>query len=202
MLKELLRFEVEERGRRQIAREAEVRIAQLVKDGHGARLERLHSRVGRVLEELGHEINGVLRRARAEDFAPRVRLDLRELVLGVILVHRLDLVEGGRAEHLDNLDQLVDPRLAGEEGHAKEQLSEHAARRPHVNAARVVRRSENELRRAVVARANVRDVGLALDQDLRRAEIAKLEHVRLRMYEQVLRLDVAMADAKRVDVRE
>ena len=38
---------------------------------------------------------------RAARLCPRVRLDLRELVLRVVLVHRLDLVERRRAQHLD-----------------------------------------------------------------------------------------------------
>lgn len=41
-------------------------------------------------------------------------LDLGELELGVIGVHRSDLLPCGGAEHLDDLHELVDPRLPRE----------------------------------------------------------------------------------------
>mmetsp|Transcript_8210 Transcript_8210/g.26446 ORF Transcript_8210/g.26446 Transcript_8210/m.26446 type:complete len:496 (+) Transcript_8210:183-1670(+) len=203
VLEELLRLEVEERRRRPIARRyAQVGRAQLVEEGHRAAVEGLGTRVGGVPEERADELDGVRRRARSEDLCPRVRLDLRELVLRVVLVHRLDLVERRRAQHLDDLDQLVDARLARKEGHAQEQLGEHAARGPDVDAAAVVGGAKDELRRAVVARADVRHVWLPLDQDLCAPKVAQLEHVARRVDEQVLRLDVAVADAEGVDVGE
>ena len=65
---------------------------------------------------------------------------------------------------------------------------------------RVVGRAEDELGRSVVSRADVRDVRLTGDEDLGRAKVAELEHAGLRVEEQVLRLDVAVADAEGVDV--
>ena len=67
---------------------------------------------------------------------------------------------------------------------------------------RVVRRTKDELWRTIVAGADVADVGLACDEDLGRAEITELEDAGGRVEEEVLRLDVAMADADRVDVHE
>lgn len=64
----------------------------------------------------------------------------------------------------------------------------------------VVGRAEDELRRPVVPRADVRDVGLILHQNLGATEIAQLEYAGGRIEKQVLRFDVAMADALRVNV--
>jgi hypothetical protein len=41
-------------------------------------------------------------------------LDLRELVLHVVRIHRLDLFPGRRAKDLDNLYKLIDTTLSGE----------------------------------------------------------------------------------------
>lgn len=64
----------------------------------------------------------------------------------------------------------------------------------------VVSRAEDELRRPVVPRADVRDVGLILHQNLGAAEVAQLEYASGRVKKQVLRLDVAVANALRVNV--
>ena len=104
--------------------------------------------------------------------------------------------------HLDDFDELVHAGLAREEGHPEEQLGEHAPHRPDVDAARVVRGAKYQLGGPIVAGANVGHVRLALDQDLGAAKVAELEQVRLRVDKQVLRLDVAMAHAERMDVRQ
>lgn len=163
--------------------------------------------------------------------AERVRLDLRELVLHVVGIHGPDLIPGRCSQNLDDLDKLVDARLAGEERLAQHELGHDAASRPHVceidQSARlspeneqtkddrgyrdvlwhtdfgsVVRSSEDELRSAVIPRTDVRDVGLVLDEDLGAAEVAQLEHVRVGVEKEVLRLDVSVADALGVDVGE
>ena len=66
----------------------------------------------------------------------------------------------------------------------------------------VVGRAEDELRGTVVAGTDVADVGLSGDEDLGRTKVAKLEDARRRVEEEVLRLDVAVADADGVDVHE
>ena len=63
---------------------------------------------------------------------PGVGLDLRELELGVVGVHLSDLLLGGRAQHLDDLHQLVHPAVPGEDGLAQEELGKHAASAPDV----------------------------------------------------------------------
>mmetsp|Transcript_9353 Transcript_9353/g.23285 ORF Transcript_9353/g.23285 Transcript_9353/m.23285 type:complete len:346 (+) Transcript_9353:247-1284(+) len=202
MLEKFLRLKVEQRRRGAVARQLQALVAQLVEEGHRASLEGLDARVGRIAQEARDQLDGVRRRAGAEDLVPRVRLDLRELVLGIVLVHRLDLLQGGCAEHLDDFDELVHAGLAREERHAEEQLGEHAAHRPDVDAARVVCGAKYQLGGPIVAGANVRHVRLALDQNLGTAKVAELEQVGLGVDEQVLRLDVAMAHAERMNVRE
>lgn len=64
----------------------------------------------------------------------------------------------------------------------------------------VVGRAEDELRRSVVSRADVRDIGLILHQNLGATEIAQLEYAGGRVEKQVLRLDVAVAYALRMNV--
>ena len=54
-----------------------------------------------------------------------MRLDLRELVLHVVGVHGANLFPGRGAKHLDDLHQLVDTRLTGEEGLAEHQFRHH-----------------------------------------------------------------------------
>ena len=51
-----------------------------------------------------------------------MRLDLWELELRVVRVHLLDLLPGGRPQHLDDLHQLVDPAVPGEDRLAEHQL--------------------------------------------------------------------------------
>jgi hypothetical protein len=70
------------------------------------------------------------------------------------------------------------------------------------NLCRVVGRAKDELRCSVVARANVRNVGLVLDEYLCTAEIAQLQNTAVGIEEQVLRLNVSVTDALTVNVGE
>lgn len=128
--------------------------------------------------------------------------DLRELVLHVVGVHRLDLLAGGCAEDLDDLDELIDAALSGEEGLSEHELRHDAPGGPYVDVGRVVGRTKNELGSAVVAGADVRDIGLARDQDLGGPKVAELEDACSRVEEQVLGLDVPMTDPDGVNVGE
>ncbi len=67
---------------------------------------------------------------------------------------------------------------------------------------RVVGCTKDELGGAVVARADVADVGLSGNEDLRGAKVAQLEDASGRVKKEVLWLDVAVADADGVDVHE
>jgi hypothetical protein len=63
-----------------------------------------------------------------------MRLDLRELVLHVVGVHRLDLLARRCTEHLDDLHQLVDATLTREQRLAQHQLCHDTSRRPNIYA--------------------------------------------------------------------
>jgi len=64
----------------------------------------------------------------------------------------------------------------------------------------VVGRTENEFGRPVIPGADIGHIRLVLYQNLCASEIAQLQHTTAGVEEEVLRLDVAMADALRVDV--
>lgn len=72
--------------------------------------------------------------------------------------------------------------------------------RQHTNLGRVIGGTEDEFRGAVVSRTDVGDVRFVLHQNLGTTEIAKLEYAAVWVKEQVLRLDVTMAYALRMDV--
>ena len=72
----------------------------------------------------------------------------------------------------------------------------------HTDLGGVIGSTKDELWSAVVSGADVRDVGLVLDQDLCAAKVTKLQDARLRVQEQVLRFDVSVTDALGVDVGE
>mmetsp|Transcript_12686 Transcript_12686/g.54479 ORF Transcript_12686/g.54479 Transcript_12686/m.54479 type:complete len:328 (-) Transcript_12686:173-1156(-) len=146
------------------------------------------------------EVQGLVFEPLVEDFTPRVRLDLRKLKLGVVGVHAVNLLARGRPENFYNLNQLVHAGFAREQGLAQEQLSHDAPQGPYVDGGGVLRGAEDELGGAVVSRADVGDVGLRPDENLRAAKVAELELVRPRVHQQVLGLDVAVTDPAAVDV--
>ena len=61
---------------------------------------------------------------------------------------------------------------------------------------------KDKLRSTIVARAYVRNVGFVLDQDLGTTEIAELENTGIRIKQEVLRLNITMANSLRMDIRE
>lgn len=64
----------------------------------------------------------------------------------------------------------------------------------------VVGCAEDQLGRTVVAGTDVRDVGLVLNEDLGRPEVAEFQNAGVLVKEEVLRLDVSVTDALRVNV--
>ena len=85
---------------------------------------------------------------------------------------------------------------------AQQELAQDRADGPHVDGARVLGGAQEELGRTVVARANVRDVGLPLDEHLGAARVDQLEAEPGRVDDEFVRLEIAVADAHRVDVLE
>jgi len=70
------------------------------------------------------------------------------------------------------------------------------------NLGGVVGRAEDELWCSVVSRADVRHIWLVLYEDLGAAEIAKLQNTGRRVQQEILGLDIPVADTLRVDVGE
>jgi hypothetical protein len=68
------------------------------------------------------------------------------------------------------------------------------------DACGIVSRTKDELRRSIVPRADVADVGFTRDEDLCAAKVAELEDTGRGVEEEILGLDIAMADANRMDV--
>lgn len=101
-----------------------------------------------------------------------MRLDLWEFVLHVIRVHRLNLFAGGGAKNLDDLNKLINAAFAGEEGLAQHKLGHDTARGPYVNVGGIIGCPEYQLRRAVITRADIADVGFARNQNLGGPEVA------------------------------
>lgn len=64
----------------------------------------------------------------------------------------------------------------------------------------VVGCAKNQFWRAVVSGANIRDIGLVLDEDLGTAKIAQFKNPTVGVEQEVLGLNVTVANALRVDV--
>ena len=154
-----------------------------------------------------------------------MRFDLGKLVLHIVGVHGADLLAGRSSQNLDDLNQLVDARLSLEKRLAEHELSHDtssgpdictdisktcvfyfilfgARERGHTNLGGIVGGTEYQLRSAVVAGADVGDVGLVGDQNLSAAKVAELENAGAGVQEEVLGLDVTVADAFGMDVGE
>lgn len=61
-----------------------------------------------------------------------MRLDLRELVLHVIRIHGTDLVPRRSSQDLDDLDQLINARLAGEQRLTQHELRHDTSSGPYI----------------------------------------------------------------------
>lgn len=177
-------------------------VAELVKVGMRENLDGGGPLFGRVLEHGLEQLDGVGQRA-LEYAGEGVGAYLWEALLRAVMrVHGLDLVAGRRAQHFYDLDELINAVSTGEKWLAQHELGHDADAAPHVDLGSVVDGAEYEFWGAVVARADVRDVGFAPYQDLGAAEVAQLEDACSRVAQQVAGLDISVADAERVDVAE
>ncbi len=80
-----------------------------------------------VLEQSGDEVNRIGIRL-SEHLVEGMGLDLGELVLHIVGVHRTNLLPCRCAQHLDDLNQLVYALFAGEEWLSKHELCHHTSR--------------------------------------------------------------------------
>lgn len=72
------------------------------------------------------------RRTRSAYLLPRMAFDLGKLEFGVVGIHLANLFARRRAEHFDDLHQLVDARVTREDRLAEQQFGEHTASTPHI----------------------------------------------------------------------
>lgn len=129
-----------------------------------------------------------------------MRFDLREFELGVVRIHFFDLLSGGRAQDLDDLHQLIHSGISGENGLSEHQLGKDTSGTPNINVGSVVSGAKDQFGRPVIPGADIGHVGLPSDQMLGAAKVTQLEDSRFRVEQQVLRLDVSVTNALRVNV--
>jgi len=139
-------------------------------------------------------------------------------------VHSLDLIPRRSSQNLDNFYQLVDARFTREQRLTQHQLGHDTPGRPNIyvgkaftsafwaiafelkcpypltNVRSVVGSSKDQFGCTVVPRANVADVGLSCYQNLGRSKVTQLQDSGCWVEQQVLGLDVSVADSHRVDV--
>lgn len=70
------------------------------------------------------------------------------------------------------------------------------------NLGSVVGCAKNQFRCSVITRADIRHVGLVLDENLGATEVAQFENAGAGVEQKVLGLNVTVANALRVDIRE
>ena len=140
-------------------REAGLRLVEVIEEGVGERGEGLDAVLGDVREELRAEVVGLDGDVGAKNLAPLLGADIGEAgVAGA--VELLQLLAGGRAEDLDDLDELPHRVLAAEDRVANHHLREDAAYGPDIDGGAIVGVAEDELGGAVVAGADVGHVRL------------------------------------------
>ena len=110
----------------------EITITQFVKELMGKRGKRLKAGLWTIAEELIDEVDGEFNVLRTwtvlgEDLSQVGGLDLRELELVIVMVHRVDLLTVRRAQNLNDFDKLVNARITREQGLAEEQFGDDTA---------------------------------------------------------------------------
>lgn len=169
---------------------------QLCKVGVPQRLPRGDAR-RRVVDEHARQQVQAQRVERRRDLLERPRPPLGEGLLPVgELPHARPAVLVRRAHDLEDLEELVDLRVAREQRAVVDHLDEDAADGPDVDGRRVRLGAEQDLGRAVPERDDL--VRVRAHGDAKRArepKVGELELVARALDEQVLGLEVAVQDA-------
>jgi hypothetical protein len=120
-----------------------------------------------------------------------------------LLAHGDQLLRGGRSQKLQNPSPLVDRIFSRKQRLAiPEHLRKDAAGRPQVDLRGVVGPAEGDFGRPIVPRANVLNVWLVGLQALGAPKVAQLDPVGREVDQEIVRLDVPVADPQRVQVFE
>ena len=113
------------------------RHSQLVEEAVRQCRQWLNS-LGRIVrQEHVDEVAGEWVSLVAEDLGPLLSFDLRKLERRVRRIHGVNLLASRCAQHLDDLNQLVDAAVAREQRLAKHELTHHTTDGPHVDRVRV-----------------------------------------------------------------
>jgi hypothetical protein len=105
-----------------VAARSAVRVPQLIEERMYARFQRIAPQIRRVLQQPRHQVHCLWWHPLVEYLVLRVRLDLRKLELRVVRIHALDLFARRRPQHIDDLHQLIDSTLSGEQRLFQKQL--------------------------------------------------------------------------------
>ena len=137
-------------GQRRSIRQSRARVSEFIKERVKQGLVGLGTLAGDIDQQRSYEVDRITRSLVLKEPWPGNCLDLRELELGVVGVHSEDLVSGRRAQHFDDLNQLVNCIVAREDRVAEDHFGYYAAVAPDVDHSVVFSRSEDEFWCSVV----------------------------------------------------
>ena len=92
---------------------------------------------GRIINlgmKIGHDVTSKLENECLQDtdLCPRMWSDLGEFELWIVRVHVSNLVSSGRAQNLDDFDQLIDARVTREDRLGQQKFRQHTPRTPNI----------------------------------------------------------------------
>lgn len=156
---------------------------------------------GRIVHKQSADESDCLRVSiRLENFVPRNRIDMWKPVFLIIWVHLQDLFFGRRSKYFDDFDDLVDSTVSWEDRHCKHQLCDDTSYAPQVDRAVVLGVAEDQLWSPVISRTDIGNVWLTFDQLLGAAKVTQFNQMVISIYQDVLRLNVAVTDTETVNV--
>lgn len=164
-----------EQGRQRISiGQPRLLVSQLIEERVLERLNWCHTSLGVIHKQPVDQVDCISRGAWSKHLLPGMSLNLRELELAVVRVHRVNHFSSRCAQNFNNFDQLVHTWLSWEQGLAQQQLGHNATNRPHINRIVVLSRPKNKLWCPVVPRTDVRHIHFSLNESLGGAKVTNL----------------------------